>query len=229
MKSAHRTPERGLTWLELLVAMAMIALLAIVLLPRINPQPSRRLACVSNLKQIGLAIRISSEDYRTNFLMDVPSVLGRHPDAAWDVSGLWLRYLQLTNQLVTPKVLWCPADKYRQPASTFAARPTGWRAVGFTGNSQISYFLGLNASEEQPDSILAGDRNLTTHGLPLGPGRHLLNAHSQLGFSDQLHNGTGNVLLGDASVQQCPSSRLNEVFTNALTQSHLSTNIWLIP
>lgn len=209
--------------------MAMIALLTIVLLPRINPQPSLRLACVSNLKQIGLAIRISSEDYRTNFLMDVPSVLGRHPDGAWDVSGLWLRYLQLTNQLATPKVLWCPADKLRQPASTFAVSPTGWRTVGFTGNSQISYFLGLNASEVQPDSILAGDRNLTSHGVPLGPGRHILNAHAQLGFSDQLHNETGNVLLGDASVQQCRSSLLNEVFIQALAQSHLPTNIWLVP
>ncbi len=111
----------------------------------------------------------------------------------------------------------------------WAPNPADRRAVVFAGNQNLSYFRGLNAHEAQPQTILAGDRNLTTNGLALDPGRHVFPASTQFGFAKTMHISSGNVLLANGSAQQLTSRRFNEQFHKALTNSGLTTNIWLVP
>jgi len=78
-----------------------------------------------------------------------------------------LRQMGVGFRLVTPKFLVCPADK-RKPATNFPSLTI----------QNVSYFLGLDADESRPQMTLAGDRNLTTNGVPVGPGLVEIRAQS---------------------------------------------------
>jgi len=181
-----------------------------------------RVTCVLNLKNIGLAMRIFSTDHGDKWPMDLS--VTNHGTREWlsDQSQLWRHWLSLSNELSTPTMLLCPADKERQPT-----KPLTWSLI--TDNSHLSYFLGLDARENSPQSILAGDRNLTTNGVPVGPGRLLLTTNLLLGWSKELHNQAGNVLLGDGSVQQMSSDRLHAAWRDAATHRKGGTNVWIVP
>src|SRR2546423_369167 len=81
---------------------------------------AQSIACINNLKQIGLSARVWANDDPYN--------LGRK-----DV--LPPNFLSMSNELSTPKVLVCPADKARKPA-------TSWQEFS---PSNVSYeFLNPN-------------------------------------------------------------------------------------
>ena len=109
----------------------------------------------------------------------------------------WRHYLAMSNELANLKLLVCPADS-RKPATSVAS----------LRNENISYFLGLDSDETTPQAFLAGDRNLTTNGVAVGPGLLTLTSNSVVGFTKEMHVGAGNLLMSDGSVWQVNSQWL---------------------
>lgn len=198
MTTRHRDRRTtAFTLTELFIILAVISLLTILLVPHVirERQPAKRISCTCNLKQIGLAFKTWALDHTNLYPMQLPSTNGGSFEFA--TSGEAFRYFQvMSNELATPRILVCPADK-RKPAKDFES----------LANSNVSYFVVLNADDAHPNMVLAGDRNLT-NGSSLVRGILTLTTNRPAGWTHELHNACGQILLDDGSVQQISASRL---------------------
>ena len=212
MKSfSRRFSSAGFTLIALLVIVAVVALLAAMLLPWLAGahDRSRGIQCVNNLKQCGLAFRIWEGDNNDRYPMDVPVANGGTKECTTGAETYRL-FQVMSNELSTPKILVCPNDD-RAAAADFV----------HLNNSHVSYFVGLDAKETDPQMLLAGDRNITGGGAP-EKGVLKLVPGEPVAWTSAIHNHAGNVGLADGSVQQFTSPGL---FT-ALKNSGSPTNTW---
>ena len=206
----------ALTMVELLVLIAVLAVVMIsVLLPNLaRPPQAHRIKCVNNLKNVGLSFRIFASDNGDRFPMEVSTNQGGSMEFV--KQGVpWRHFAALSNELSTPKILFCPQDKKRKAATNF----------NVLRDAAISYFVGVNVGLGQTNRFLSGDRNLTTNGRPVKPGLVDLSTNASVGWSAELHNNQGNVGIGDGSVQQFNSARLAQ----ALPGTGLATNRLAVP
>src|SRR6185312_2627281 len=97
----------------------------------------------------------------------------------------------LSNYLSTPAVLTCPTDTERQTTYSFSQ----------FDNSDISYFVGDNADYSMPNSILAGDRNITNAGVGDATIVRLQNG-SMIKWTGVMHVFKGNLLYADGRVEE---------------------------
>ena len=145
-------------------------------------------------------------------------------------------FLCLSNELRTPKILFCPAEyenAYRQTAGTFAGLQTpGSNQILYINDLNVSYFIGVDARETSPLMFLAGDHNVggnanpptkaycavgVTPSSPFSPFVWLgTNFSVNMGpaFTAQQHDKQGNVGLGDGSVQGWSRSRFQDAIKN---------------
>ena len=209
MKRSRSHEAEAFTRIELLVVLAVVAFMAAVFLPAMQRgrQKARRMQCTANLKQLGLVFRSRAIDSGADSF--TPVLTNQQAQVGTTTFGEAFRHFQvMSNLLGAPKLLVCPAD-LRVPAKDFGP--------GFS-NTNLSYFVGLDAAEIYPQMFLYGDRNLT-NGLPLQEGIMLVTSNRPVGWTRELHNRQGNVALADGSVQGWTSSRLSSAlagFTNRL-------------
>ena len=219
-KVCGRKSERALTLVEVLVMLVVVFLLVILLLPtgpRAKGRPER-IACINNLKQIGLTFRQWSADQSADYPMSVSTNYSFNPGSKEYIATgeVFQHFRMMSNELNTTKILICPADSNRKPALDF---------LHLLSNSNVSYFVGVDAAEIYPSMFLAGDRNLTNE-IPLPP-NHLmeLTSNSVVGWTKEMHKYQGNICLSDGSVQSLTSGRLQP----SLFESGVATNRLAMP
>jgi prepilin-type N-terminal cleavage/methylation domain-containing protein len=202
-------PRNGSTLIEVLVVIAIIAILAALLLPVLARAKAKaqRIACLSNQKQIGLAFTMWADDHRDRF----PSTVDIAEGGSKTRLEAWEHFLTIENELATPKSLHCPSDPAKQIASDFSSTATGLRTLK---DGAISYAVGTGAVPERSAAHLAGDRNLLGRdGQGCGPSA-IFGFITQLRVTDNprwdgmLHVNTGNMALVDGSAQQFSQTSL---------------------
>lgn len=207
------TPQRpAFTLVEMLCTLAVIAILAALLLPVLQRGHGRakRAVCSNNLKQVGVAMSAWAHEHNDLFPMQVRTnqqgtlEIARAVVLSRDVSETFRHFQALSNEMVTPKVLVCPAERRRVPAVNFPA----------LRNENVSYWINPGAVLGRVDSPLAGDRNVRTSGrmewtfIQFGAG-------DNVEFSAELHGNRGNVLFGDAHVDDLDGHAFRAAFMSS--------------
>ncbi len=196
--SVVRFSREAFTLIEMLCVIAIIGVLSALVLPALARGQARakRVECLNNLREMGVAFHGFMHDHNSRFPMEVPAREGgslEFVQGSYQLAGRFYfgyqHFRPLANELGTPQILVCPSDT-RQAATNF---PT-------LRNANLSYFVGVTAQYLKPDTILSGDRNLTNDWAERSSLLHA--ATSPLRWTAQMHQFRGNLLFSDAHVEE---------------------------
>jgi prepilin-type N-terminal cleavage/methylation domain-containing protein/prepilin-type processing-associated H-X9-DG protein len=206
-----RKIRRGFTLIELLVVIAIIAILSSILFPVFARarENARRSSCLSNMKQIGLAMGMYTQDYDEK--MPVTSDPSGDPRVR-----LWDRLVAYSKN---SQIYTCPSDTNQRPwfygrnIDTFAAvhwdSSYGYNTVYLqTGPGTISsdsYWadytgVSLAAIQSPSETVAITDCNAPTSERIL-PAQHFGAAFGGKGYLDERHLGGLGVLWCDGHVK----------------------------
>ena len=214
---------------EVLVVVAALLIIAAIILPALAManRKSNKLGCASCLKQIGVTYRVWAGNNGDKYPMQVSVTNGGAMEliATGNVAAC---FQVMSNELNTPKVLICPQDTKRIPATSFSR--------GFN-NDNVSYFVPLNADQTNPKMLLSGDDNFAIGGVPVKSGLLQLSTNAPIAWSSGRHvlHGShfwparyrffGYILFADGSVQDLTTDDLKK----ALQRTGVATNRLAIP
>jgi len=207
--------KRALTFADVCVCLGIIVLAIVFLVPAISRPRHRHYSwCTTNLKQDMLAIKIWAGDNNDKYPMQT-SVTNGGTMELMNSSEAWRAFQVMSNELSTPKVLVCEEDKTHTYGTSFDD----------SLKHHISYFVGVNATDVAPQSIVFGDSNFEFHKTTVPPGFFNMVSNNPPQWSSTRHPGSGNVALADGSVQSLTDKSLIQT----LTITSLATNRIFIP
>jgi len=180
------------TQFECLIVVAIVALISVIAVSRVSAQAgaSTRMACLKNIRQVGLGFSIWADRNGNRFPWHVPPKRG---SLEWANTPETYRHFQIaSNELDSPNILVCPDDPARAKTESFDKH---------FSNTNISYLIGLEANERRPESIVCADRNLSTNASRILSGVIEFTDADSSGWAAGIHTGGGNIGLADGSAR----------------------------
>ena len=164
MKSKNCECENGFTLIEILVVIAIIAMLAALLLPALSSarERARRTACLNNLRQFSIAYEMYAEDWYERF----PS----SPESLYDADNNETTLSIYPDYIKTPKTFWCPSSLNRENLYPKTIDSTTW-------NNSYSFVFGLSTSNNcsAPVPVISDNGVFTLSSLPYGNHKYGIN------------------------------------------------------
>lgn len=146
--TANLSPLTAFTLVELLVIMGSLVVLAALLLPVLGrtKEAGRSTACLSNLRQIGIAFQLYCQD--NNNRLPVLQNLGATNDPT--ATNLALPNVVLSNYAGNPEIFRCPSDRQR-----------------IFENTGSSYWWNTFLNGQDADHLSIGPIQFDAHNIPL--------------------------------------------------------------
>lgn len=216
--------RRGFTLVELLVVVAIIAILLALLLPALGSarERARRVQCISNLRQVSLAFRLFALDHEGKY----PWFLRRAEGGTYGprAAEIWRNVICVSNELGTPRILVCPSDtETTAVAVDWSANAFGFANAANRGKA-MSYFLGLDSFEQLALTLVAGDRHLSggvpdpctsVYPDPGVPAIDLGKGELPIHWGASIHRERGAIAISDGSVQSPATAELPRMMATA--------------
>lgn len=210
--------HKAFTVIEFLVVTAMLMVAGAIVLPSLARAKChcQKANCVNNLKQIGVASLTWALDNDGKFPTQVSITNGGTMELVGS-GTVFPHFEAMSNELSTPKILFCPNESQpgRKAADRFGRTAGSPNTVPFASDTNLSYFVGVDATNGNPRMLLCGDDNFTVEGFRL---RHRLvhiSTNNTIEWTAQTHAGQGNISFADGSVAQVTSAKLMEAIQRA--------------
>ena len=205
---------RAFTLIELLVVIAIIAILAAMLLPALAAARSKahKIACAANLKNVATAFKVWAGSNHDYLPMSTPQAQGGAQEAigvpgnqpsqianynlttppAIACRGVFSMFFVISNELSTPRELYCPTEN---AADTLHYRATVWDGgasasdIHYTNDTEVSYFIAVDADESGGTAVVSsGSRQFLSGDRFMGLG----SAINPPTFATPIYNTAGN-------------------------------------
>ena len=148
-----RSSRRAFTLIELLVVIAIIAILAGLLLPSLASakEQGRTARCISNVRQMGLALTMYVDDHGVYPPLRFPSANPQFVHGWYDTLSPYLN--KWTNGI---SVFRCPSFKFRHAGTTGITVPidSGVGSYGYNSDAPYSLSLGSFLAGQDPSQLL---------------------------------------------------------------------------